>query len=182
MAPKAVAKDVEYFTSLTSTFSLRKWPIGKWTMIRTLGSSSKLESALETVEEHGTGADLEQLRDGVMVHELQDIARYFESRKNDLTVIMENATTELKSFLTSGPPSRLNAFVKFQEMVANAQRSVRMKNSARKLDARREFDAEIERIILSDDDNEVKLREVRGLVAGYITMATAMNGYDPDDN
>lgn len=182
MAPKPAGKDVEYFTTLTSTFSLRKFPIAKWTVVRALGTQLKLDSAIETIEEHGTGADLEQLRDGIMVHEMEDIVRYFESKKKDLTVIFDNATADLKSFLTSGPPARLNSFVKFQEIWSNAQKMSRMKSAAKKSDARREFDAEIERIILSDDDNDVKLRSVRGLVAGYIAMATATSGYDPDDN
>lgn len=180
MAPKPAGKDVEFFTNLTSTFSLRKFSTVKWTMLRALASQSKLASAIELIEEHGTGADLEQLRDGIMVHEMEGIARYFESKKNDLTVIMENATTDLKSYLTSGPPARLNSFVKFQEMWMNAQKVLRMKNSARRSDARREFDAELERIILSDDDNDTKLREARGLVAGYIAMATST--YESQDD
>lgn len=182
MAPKPAGKDLEFFTALTSTFSLRKFSAVKWTIVRTIASVDKLETAKEVIEEHGTGADLEWIRDPVMSRELEDIARYFESRKRDLTTIMDNATSELKDFLKGGPPSRFTAFSKFQEIMQNANRSSRMKNAAKKLDMRREFDAELERLILGDDDNDVKLKEVQGLVAGYLAIATAASGYEPNDD
>lgn len=180
MAPQPVQKDLFYFTTLCSTYSLRRIPFVKTTTLRMLSSSDKMEDALDLITKYGSGHSHQEVMDHRFVSTLEGIVQQFESKKAKLSEIMKCAANELSDILSGGSPETKKVFTRFQAMLQDATREQRMETARKKIDAKKELVAAFEHAIKSDIDDDEKLREILALHEEF--MSSHGSTYVPQDD
>lgn len=164
MTPKPVAKDLHYYPTLTSNYSLRNLDGVKGAVLKACSTHANAMNAIDDIRQFGSGIDIQHLDDPGFTGELNEIVRYFNSMSGELQEIMAEVAGNLKRYLEGGSSSRSRTFFEFQDMIKTATSAKRRRHQEEKEMVRRNARYDIEAIIKGDLDEDEKVSRIHAIV------------------